>query len=198
MSLAYKPIIYKVHEAYVERQFVISSRIFRKNLKTGAIVANMPKLFKGCFMRAVLQRVDRAGVNINSRLFSSISQGLLVLLGVEKGDSRKDADYVLEKTVNLRIFEDEQGKMNRSLADIGGEMMVVSQFTLLADCVKGRRPSFAGAEEPEKANELYEYFVSEASMKVKKLATGRFQEMMQIELINNGPVTILLDSRKTV
>lgn len=198
MSLAYKSIIYKVHEAYVERQFVISSRIFRKNLKTLAIVANMPKLFKGCFMRAVLQRVDRAGVNINSRLFSSISQGLLVLLGVEKGDSRKDADYVLEKTVNLRIFEDEQGKMNRSLADIGGEMMVVSQFTLLADCVKGRRPSFAGAEEPEKANELYEYFVSEASMKVKKLATGRFQEMMQIELINNGPVTILLDSRKTV
>ncbi len=177
---------------------MISSRIFRKNLKTRAIVANMPKLFKGCFMRAVLQRVDRAGVNINSRLFSSISQGLLVLLGVEKGDSRKDADYVLEKTVNLRIFEDEQGKMNRSLADIGGEMMVVSQFTLLADCVKGRRPSFAGAEEPEKANELYEYFVSEASMKVKKLATGRFQEMMQIELINNGPVTILLDSRKTV
>lgn len=148
-------------------------------------------------MRAVIQRVDRAGVNINSQFFSSIAQGLLVLLGVEKGDSGKDADYVLEKTINLRIFEDDQGKMNLSLIDIGGEMMVVSQFTLLADCVKGRRPSFTGAEEPKKANDLYEYFVSQASSKVKKLATGKFQEMMQIELINNGPVTILLDSRKT-
>lgn len=147
-------------------------------------------------MRAVLQRVDRAGVNINSQLFSSIAQGLLVLLGVEKGDTEKDADFILEKTVHLRIFEDEQGKMNRSLADIAGEMLVVSQFTLLADCDRGRRPSFARAEEPEKANDLYEYFVSQASSKVKKLATGRFQEMMQIELINHGPVTILLDSRK--
>ncbi|PKN07334.1 MAG: D-tyrosyl-tRNA(Tyr) deacylase [Deltaproteobacteria bacterium HGW-Deltaproteobacteria-5] len=148
-------------------------------------------------MRAVIQRVDRASVSINSQLFSAIDLGLLVLLGVEKDDSEKDADYILEKTINLRIFEDEQGKMNLSLMDIAGEMMVVSQFTLLGDCVKGRRPSFVRAEEPVRANELYEYFVSQAAPKVKKLATGKFQEMMQIELINNGPVTILLDSRKT-
>lgn len=148
-------------------------------------------------MRAVIQRVDRASVNINSQLFSAINQGLLVLLGVEKGDSEKDADYILEKTVNLRVFEDEQGKMNLSLMDIGGEMMVVSQFTLLGDCIKGRRPSFTRAEEPVKAHNLYEYFVRQASAKVKQLTTGRFQEMMQIELINNGPVTLLLDSRKT-
>ncbi len=148
-------------------------------------------------MRAVIQRVDRATVSINSQLFSAIDQGLLVLLGVEKDDSEKDADYILEKTINLRIFEDEQGKMNLSLLDISGEMMVVSQFTLLGDCVKGRRPSFVRAEEPARANELYEYFVSQTAPKIRKLATGKFQEMMQIELVNNGPVTILLDSRKT-
>jgi D-aminoacyl-tRNA deacylase len=151
----------------------------------------------GFFMRAVIQRVDRASVIINSQLFSAIDQGVLVLLGVEKDDSEKDADYILEKTVNLRIFEDEQGKMNLSLIDVAGEMLVVSQFTLLGDCIKGRRPSFVRAEEPVKANQLYEYFVHQAGPKVKKLATGKFQEMMQIELTNNGPVTILLDSRKT-
>jgi D-tyrosyl-tRNA(Tyr) deacylase len=147
-------------------------------------------------MRAVIQRVDRACVRINSREYSSIDQGVLVLLGVEKGDSKKDANYILEKTINLRIFEDEQGKMNLSLTDIDGQMLVVSQFTLLGDCIKGRRPSFFRAEEPITANQLYEYFVREAALKLKKLATGKFQEMMQIELINNGPVTILLDSRK--
>ncbi len=148
-------------------------------------------------MRAVIQRVDRASVSINSQLFSTIDQGVLVLLGVEKDDSEKDADYILEKTINLRIFEDEQGKMNLSLLDLAGEMLVVSQFTLLGDCIKGRRPSFGRAEDPAGANRLYEYFVRQAAPKVKKLATGKFQEMMQIELINNGPVTILLDSRKT-
>ncbi len=147
-------------------------------------------------MRAVIQRVDRASVRIHLREFSSIAQGLLVFLGVEIDDSEKDADYILEKTVHLRIFEDDQGKMNRSLTDIEGEMMVVSQFTLLGDCVKGRRPSFGRAEEPFRANELYEYFVRLATPRVKKLATGRFQEMMQIELVNNGPVTMLIDSRK--
>lgn len=147
-------------------------------------------------MRAVIQRVDGACIRIHSRDFSSIEQGVLVLLGVEKGDTAKDAEYILEKTVNLRIFEDDQGKMNLSLVDIEGEMMVVSQFTILGDCVKGRRPSFVKAEAPAKANELYEYFVRQAAPKVRKLACGKFQEMMQIQLINNGPVTLLLDSRK--
>jgi len=148
-------------------------------------------------MRAVIQRVDRARVTINLQEFSSIAQGLLILLGVEKDDTQNDADHILEKTIHLRIFEDDQGKMNLSLADIGGEMMVVSQFTLLGDCIKGRRPSFGRAEEPLKANDLYEYFVRQAAPRVKKLATGKFQESMKIELINDGPVTILLDSKKT-
>ena len=148
-------------------------------------------------MRAVIQRVDRACVKINHQELSSINEGILVLLGVEKEDTVIDADYILEKTINLRIFEDDQGKMNRSLLDIGGAMMVVSQFTLLGDCAKGRRPSFVKAEEPARANTLYEYFINKASQKVNYLATGKFQEMMKIELVNNGPVTILLDSRKS-
>lgn len=148
-------------------------------------------------MRAVIQRVDRAGVRIHNKEISSINEGILVLLGVEKEDSTSDADYILDKTINLRIFEDKLGKMNLSLQDISGEMMVVSQFTLLGDCVKGRRPSFFRAEEPGRANELYEYFVKTGAPRVKKLACGRFQEMMQIELVNNGPVTILLDSKKS-
>jgi len=147
-------------------------------------------------MRAVIQRVDRASVSIHNKEISSINEGILVLLGVEKKDSKADADYILDKTINLRIFEDETGKMNRSLLDINGEMMVVSQFTLLASCIKGRRPSFVQAEEPARANELYEYFVQEGMQRIKKLACGKFQEMMQVELINNGPVTILLDSKK--
>jgi D-aminoacyl-tRNA deacylase len=147
-------------------------------------------------MRAVIQRVSRACVRINNEEFSSINEGILILLGVEKEDTKFDADYILEKTINLRIFEDDQDKMNRSLLDINGEMMVVSQFTLLGNCTKGRRPSFGEAEEPAKANSLYEYFVKEGRAKVTKLATGKFQEMMQVELINNGPVTILLDSKK--
>ncbi len=148
-------------------------------------------------MRAVIQRVDRACVKINHQELSSINEGILVLLGVEKEDTEADADYILGKTINLRIFEDEQDKMNRSLLDINGSMMVVSQFTLLGDCIKGRRPSFVNAEEPARANKLYEYFIKEAKEKVKSLATGKFQEMMKIELVNNGPVTILLDSRKS-
>jgi D-aminoacyl-tRNA deacylase len=147
-------------------------------------------------MRAVIQRVDRAGVRVNNKEISSINEGILVLLGVEKEDSQSDSDYILDKTINLRIFEDEQGKMNLSLLDVNGEMMVVSQFTLLGDCIKGRRPSFLRAEEPAIANELYEYFIRQGAARVKKLACGIFQEMMQVELVNNGPVTILLDSKK--
>ena len=148
-------------------------------------------------MRAVIQRVDRACVKINHQELSSIKEGILVLLGVEKEDTEVDADYILGKTINLRIFEDEQDKMNRSLLDVNGSLMVISQFTLLGDCTKGRRPSFVKAEEPSKAKDLYEYFVRQASGKVKILETGKFQEMMHIELVNNGPVTILLDSRKS-
>ena len=148
-------------------------------------------------MRAVIQGVDRVCVKINHQELSSINEGVLVLLGVEKEDTEVDADYILGKTINLRIFEDEQDKMNRSLLDINGAMMVVSQFTLLGDCIKGRRPSFVKAEEPVRAIYLYEYFIKEAKAKVKSLATGKFQEMMKIELVNNGPVTILLDSRKS-
>ena len=148
-------------------------------------------------MRAVIQRVDRASVSINHQELSSINEGILVLLCVEKEDTESDAEYILEKTINLRIFEDDQEKMNRSLLDINGALMVVSQFTLLGDCIKGRRPSFGKAEEPVRANELYEYFVKKAKEKVNNLATGKFQEMMKIELVNNGPVTILLDSRKS-
>ena len=148
-------------------------------------------------MRAVIQKVDSAGVIINHEEFSSIKAGIVVFLGIEKEDTKAGADYILEKSINLRIFEDDERKMNRSLLNINGEMLVVSQFTLLGDCINGRRPSFVKAEEPLKANELYEYFVREARKKVKYLATGKFQEMMRIELVNDGPVTILLDSRKT-
>jgi D-tyrosyl-tRNA(Tyr) deacylase len=149
-------------------------------------------------MRAVIQRVDRAGVKINQKDFSSIGAGILIFLGIEKEDAKADAEYILDKAINLRIFEDMEGKMNRSLIDIDGEMLVVSQFTLLADCGKGRRPSFVNAEKPVKAQELYEYFVQEAGQKTRYVATGKFQEMMKIELVNTGPVTILLDSRKSV
>lgn len=147
-------------------------------------------------MRAVIQRVNHASVKINNNEFSSIDEGILIFLGVERGDNEIDADYILEKSINMRIFEDKQDKMNVSLLETNGSMMVVSQFTLLGDCIKGRRPSFTAAEEPLRANKLYEYFVGKAKVKVNHVATGKFQEMMKIELINNGPVTILLDSRK--
>jgi D-tyrosyl-tRNA(Tyr) deacylase len=149
-------------------------------------------------MKAVIQRVDCAGVKINQKELSSIKSGILIFLGVEKGDVTADADYILDKAINLRIFEDNDGKMNLGLVDIGGEMLVVSQFTLLADCRKGRRPSFTGAEEPAKAEKLYDYFIDGAKEKIMKVASGRFQEIMSVELINNGPVTILLDSRKNI
>jgi len=149
-------------------------------------------------MRAVIQRVDCAGVKINQKEVSSIKLGYLIFLGVQKEDTEADANYILDKVINLRIFEDSEGKMNQSLIDIEGELLVVSQFTLLADCRKGRRPSFLNAETPEKAQDLYNYFIDKAGGKIKKVAGGKFQQLMRIELVNNGPVTILLDSRKNI
>ncbi len=147
-------------------------------------------------MKAVIQRVDNASVSVEGSEISRIGAGLLVLLGVEKGDCEKDADFLIDKIIHLRIFEDDEGKMNRSLADISGELLVVSQFTLLADCRKGRRPSFTDAADPEQATRLYEYLLSKAREKVRQVGQGRFQAMMKIGLVNNGPVTILLDSKR--
>jgi len=145
-------------------------------------------------MRAVIQRVTESSVKTESQIIGRTGAGLLVLLGVAKGDSPSDADYLVNKITNLRIFEDEKGKMNRSLLETGGEMMVVSQFTLLADCRKGRRPSFVGAAEPELATALYEYFVEQVRSLGIVVATGRFGAMMEVALINAGPVTIILES----
>ncbi len=148
------------------------------------------------FMRVVLQRVSRARVLVEGKIVGKIGKGILVLLGVADEDSEKDAVYLLEKTLNLRIFEDDADKMNLSLLDITGELLVVSQFTLYGDARKGRRPSFIKAAAPEKANRLYEFFIAEATKQIEKVATGRFQAMMDVELVNDGPVTILLDSDK--
>ncbi len=147
-------------------------------------------------MRCVIQKVSRAKVTVDGEVTGEIGKGMLILLGVARADSQKEADYLLNKSLNLRIFEDENDKMNLSLLDIKGELLVVSQFTLYGDARKGRRPSFIEAATPEKAVEIYEYFVSAARTSVFKVATGRFQAMMDVELINEGPVTILLDSDK--
>lgn len=147
-------------------------------------------------MRAVVQRVSRAKVTVDGETTGEIGSGLLVLLGVSGRDSARDAAYVLEKTVNLRVFEDAEGKMNLSLLDTGGGLLVVSQFTLYGDTRRGRRPSFIEAAPPETANTLYEHFVAEARKQVINVGTGRFQAMMDVELVNSGPVTILIDSEK--
>ncbi len=146
-------------------------------------------------MIALIQRVDEANVYIDEALKSRIQMGLLIFLGIARGDCEKDADYLLEKVLNLRIFEDLQGKMNLSVMDVAGELLVVSQFTLLADCRKGRRPSFTGAEEPDQAKKLYEYFLDRGRLTYGKISCGEFQAMMKIKLINNGPVTISISSR---
>lgn len=147
-------------------------------------------------MRAVIQRVSHAKVTVDGETTGEIGRGILVLLGVSQKDSEKEALYLLEKTLNLRIFEDAEDKMNLSLLDIKGELLVVSQFTLYGDARKGRRPSFIEAAAPVEANRLYEFFVAQARKQIEKVETGRFQAMMDVELVNDGPVTILLDSSK--
>jgi D-aminoacyl-tRNA deacylase len=147
-------------------------------------------------MRCVLQRVDRVDIRVEGKYISGIEKGILLFLGIEQGDRECDADYLSDKIINMRIFEDERGKMDLSLLDINGEMLVVSQFTLLGDCRKGRRPSFTRAESSDQAKKYYEYFISKVQERVKRVAHGEFQAMMLVEIVNNGPVTILLDSRK--
>ena len=148
-------------------------------------------------MRAVVQRVSRASVKVNSELIGEIGEGLLVLLGVAQDDADSDANYLAEKVAGLRIFEDDAGKMNRSVIDVGGAVLAVSQFTLFGDVRKGKRPSFDAAARPERARELYELFVARLTELGLRCETGRFREMMEVELVNQGPVTILLDSRKS-
>jgi len=147
-------------------------------------------------MRAVVQRVSRAKVTVADEVTGEIGLGLMVLLGVGEEDGQDDAGYLAEKVVGLRIFPDEAGKMNRSLAEAGGAMLVVSQFTLFGDCRKGKRPSFIKAARPEQAVDLYNAFVAEVRGRGITVATGRFQEQMDVELVNDGPVTLLIDSRK--
>ncbi|MBP3930769.1 MAG: D-tyrosyl-tRNA(Tyr) deacylase [Peptostreptococcaceae bacterium] len=148
-------------------------------------------------MRAVVQRVASSRVSVDENITGEIERGLLVLLGVTHEDSSADVDYLLEKIVNLRIFEDENEKMNLSLKDINGELLVVSQFTLYGDCRKGRRPNFTNAAKPDLANELYEEFIEKASKQNIKVGTGKFGANMMVELTNEGPVTILIDSERT-
>lgn len=147
-------------------------------------------------MRAVIQRVASARVEVDGKSVGGIGRGLLILLGVEQGDGADDARYLAEKSAQLRIFEDAAGKMNLSLADVGGQALVVSQFTLLADCRKGRRPGFSRAALPEPADILYQQFVALLRERGLTVATGIFQAEMQVHLVNDGPVTLLLDSRK--
>ena len=147
-------------------------------------------------MRAVVQRVSRARVTVSGEITGEIGLGLLVLLGVGAGDTRTEADYLVEKTIGLRIFEDTGGKMNLSVAEVAGALLVVSQFTLYGDARRGKRPSFDAAAPPEWARELYEYFVERVRAAGLRCETGQFQETMQVELVNEGPVTILLDSAK--
>jgi D-tyrosyl-tRNA(Tyr) deacylase len=148
------------------------------------------------FMRAVIQRVKSAQVCVNGQVTGKIGKGLLVLLGVGKGDGEKDISYMTSKIPELRIFEDVSGKFSHSLKEIGGEMLIVSQFTLYGDCRKGRRPSFTEAEEPEAAREFYEQFISKLRGQGLPVQTGEFQARMDVHLINDGPVTLLLDSRQ--
>lgn len=146
-------------------------------------------------MRAVVQRVKESSVTVGGDIIGKIGAGLLVFLGISKEDKIEDVNFLSDKILNLRIFEDENKKMNRSILDTGGEILVVSQFTLLGDCRKGRRPSFIDAAEPEKANELYEKFVDKIRGRGIKVKTGIFRAMMDVSLVNDGPVTLIVESK---
>lgn len=148
-------------------------------------------------MRAVVQRVSSSKVTVDERITGEISKGLLVLLGVTHEDTSKDVDYMIDKVLNLRIFEDENEKMNLSLKDVGGELLVVSQFTLYGDCRKGKRPSFSNAARPDLATVLYEEFIEKAKSQDVVIKTGEFGAHMMVDLTNDGPVTILLESNKS-
>jgi D-aminoacyl-tRNA deacylase len=147
-------------------------------------------------MRATIQRVESASVKVDSQLISKITKGILVFIGVGKEDTDKDADYVASKIMCMRIFDDNEGKMNLSLADINGQALIVSQFTLFGDCRKGKRPSFESAADMEKAKVLYEYLVEKCKQSNLVIGKGVFRENMLVDLVNDGPVTILLDSKK--
>ncbi len=146
-------------------------------------------------MKALLQRVTRGSVSIAGEVLGRIDRGLVVFVGVATGDTEKDAEYLARKMVNLRIFADERGKFNLSVQDVNGELLVISQFTLLADTRKGRRPSFVEAAPPLLAEPLFAYFLTEARKSGLRVETGRFQEHMQVEILNDGPVSVMLDSR---
>jgi D-aminoacyl-tRNA deacylase len=147
-------------------------------------------------MRAVVQRVTRASVTVGEETVGIIGKGLVVLLGIARDDTQKDAEYLVGKVGALRIFDDSQGRMNLSVTDAGGTLLVVSQFTLYGDVRRGLRPSWVDAAGPEVAEPLYDYFVARARAEIGEVATGLFRSMMQVELVNDGPVTILIDSRK--
>jgi D-tyrosyl-tRNA(Tyr) deacylase len=147
-------------------------------------------------MRAVVQRVTRASVKVDGEIIGEIGNGLVVLVGIARDDTKVEAAYLVDKISNLRIFDDDERKMNLSVKDVGGALLIVSQFTLYGDVRRGLRPSWSDAAPPEVAEPLYDFFVRQAGTAVENVATGKFQAMMEVELINDGPVTILLDSRK--
>ena len=147
-------------------------------------------------MRAIIQRVSKAEVVVDNDVTGKIQQGLLVLLGIEEGDSQKDCDYLADKVAGLRVFDDAEGKMNLAVTDVDGKLLVVSQFTLLGDCRKGRRPSFVDAAPPEIGQQQYEAFCQRIREQGIDVETGRFRSHMQVQLVNDGPVTLMLDSRK--
>jgi len=147
-------------------------------------------------MRAVVQRVTRASVTVAGEIVGEIGTGLVVLVGIGRDDTKVEAAYLVDKITNLRIFDDDEGRMNVSVKDVGGALLIISQFTLYGDVRRGLRPSWSDAAPPEVAEPLYEFFVRQARTAIENIASGRFQAMMQVELINDGPVTILLDSKR--